>query len=424
MNTKLHNHILESSPNGIIITDAQKPDNPITYCNAAFEKMTGYTQDEILGRNCRFLQKDDIDQDGLTTLQAALSNGQECQTVLRNYKKDGTLFWVDFRLAPVFSENGDLRHYIGVLTDITQRKIIEDSLRMIAEATSTLTGVEFFYFLVKNLAICLNVQYAVMTDASNISERTIRTLAVWNGTTFTENFDIPLADSPCERVLKGETCDYRHSIQQHFPHTQILKTLNVESYVGFPLFATSGEILGHLTAMDTKPIPNNSPAEAIIKLFATRAAAELERNRAEVQLREAYNQTRELSIRLEAAEEAERKRIARELHDEFGQMLTGLKFDLSWVQRRLSEQPSLTPYNTVLLKTQSMANLTDDLIHMVRRIATSLRPSILDDLGLIPALEWHTKDFQGRTGITCTFSSKLHGHEPVFEQRKRQNGSG
>ncbi len=262
VNIRLHNYILESSPNGILITDSQKPDNPITYCNAAFEKMTGYTQEEILGRNCRFLQKDDIDQDGLEQIRSALSKEQECEVVLRNYKKDGTPFWNDLRLAPVFDEKDTLNHYIGVLTDITERKI------------------------------------------------------------------------------------------------------------------------------------------------------------AESQLREAYNQTRELSVRLEAAEESERKRIARELHDEFGQMLTGLKFDLSWLQRRLSEQPSLTSCNIVLEKTRSMTNLTDDLIHMVRRIATSLRPSILDDLGLIPALEWHTKDFQKRTGIKCTFSSKLQGHFDALEGKQ------
>ena len=139
---------------------------------------------------------------------------------------------------------------------------------------------------------------------------------------------------------------------------------------------------------------------------------------ADAQLREAYHQTRELSARLKAAEESERKRIARELHDEFGQMLAVLKFDISWMERRLAEQSTLNPYSAILDKARSMATLTDDLIRTVRRIATSLRPSILDDLGLIPALEWQAKEFQNRTGINCQFSTDLDSQTCRLESER------
>ena len=91
-NTRLHNHILESSPNGILITDFQQPDNPVIFCNAAFEKITGYTFDEIRGKNCRFLQGDDTSQDGIHQIREAIKAQTSCQVVLRNYKKDGSLF--------------------------------------------------------------------------------------------------------------------------------------------------------------------------------------------------------------------------------------------------------------------------------------------------------------------------------------------
>ncbi len=139
---------------------------------------------------------------------------------------------------------------------------------------------------------------------------------------------------------------------------------------------------------------------------------------ADAQLREAYHQTRELSARLKAAEESERKRIARELHDEFGQMLAVLKFDISWMERRLAEQAPLNPHPAILDKARSMATSTDDLIRTVRRIATSLRPSILDDLGLIPALEWQTKEFQNRTGISCQFSTDLDSQTCRLENER------
>ncbi|WAC02791.1 PAS domain S-box protein [Lacinutrix neustonica] len=83
---------LQSASNGIIITDALKKDNPIIYCNPAFEKLTGYSEAEILNKNCRFLQADDRDQESVKALRQAVKQGKSCQTVIRNYKKDGTLF--------------------------------------------------------------------------------------------------------------------------------------------------------------------------------------------------------------------------------------------------------------------------------------------------------------------------------------------
>ena len=211
-NTRLHNHILESSPNGILITDWQQPDNPIIFCNAAFEKITGYSLKEIYGRNGRFLQGNDTDQDGLHQLRAAIKAKEGCQVVLRNYKKDGTLFWNDLRLAPVFNEQGELINYIGVLVDITEHKSIEDALRVIAETAATLTGKDFLRFLVKTLAISLNVKYAFLTDCSDLSKKTLRTLAFWNGTDFGENFEYGVAHTPCEGVIEGQVCFYPHSV--------------------------------------------------------------------------------------------------------------------------------------------------------------------------------------------------------------------
>ncbi|UCE62661.1 MAG: PAS domain S-box protein [Nitrospirota bacterium] len=528
-NTRLHNHILESSPNGILITDWQQPDNPLIFCNAAFEKITGYALNEIYGQNCRFLQGNDTDQEGLHQIRAAIKAKQGCQVVLRNFKKDGTLFWNDLKLAPVFNDQGELTNYIGVLVDITERKNIEDALRTLAETAATLTGKDFLQFIVKTLANCLNFKYAFITECVDPSKQTLRTLAFWNGTAFGENFEYGLVDTPCQEVIEGEVCFYPRHVQQHFPHDEDLKTLNVESYVGYPLFSKSGEILGHMVAMDIQEISAESGAIPIIKLFASRAAAELERNRAEMasrrsegrlrqvidlvpqlifakdtegrfilcnealanlygttvqaligksdedfavsqeemnkfrkddleviesgkvkvikeeqltdmsgelhylhttkipfvfadttlpsvlgvstditeqkmvesQLRESYERTRELTARLEAAEESERKRIARELHDEFGQMLTGLKFDTAWLNRHLAKEKGVASLQPYLNKLKGMSTLLDQTIQSVRRIATSLRPTILDDLGLIPALEWQAQEFQGRTGVQC-----------------------
>jgi len=126
-----------------------------------------------------------------------------------------------------------------------------------------------------------------------------------------------------------------------------------------------------------------------------------ERKQAEEELRSAYRQLRDLTHRLETARETERQRIARELHDEFGQALTGMKLDLSWLGTKLARLRPAATRKQLVKKTQSLIASVDALIDSVRETATSLRPGMLDDLGLIPALDWLTKDFSRRTGIAC-----------------------
>jgi signal transduction histidine kinase len=118
-----------------------------------------------------------------------------------------------------------------------------------------------------------------------------------------------------------------------------------------------------------------------------------DRKRTEESLYRSTEQLRELSARLESVREEERTRIARAIHDELGQTLTGLKMDVAWLQKHLDQQQS-----ALLAKTQAMSDLIDTTIQAVRRISTELRPGILD-LGLVAAIEWQLQEFQSRTGI-------------------------
>jgi len=126
------------------------------------------------------------------------------------------------------------------------------------------------------------------------------------------------------------------------------------------------------------------------------------------EFRKTTAQLRELSDHLLDIREAERKNIAREIHDELGQQLTILKMDISWLHQKLQkyEDPS------VLQKTGDTLQLLNETIKTVRRIATELRPSMLDDLGLIEAIEWQSKEFEKRSGICITFESGV-AHVPV-----------
>jgi diguanylate cyclase (GGDEF)-like protein/PAS domain S-box-containing protein len=126
-------HLMEraiaASSNGIVLTDANQPENPIIYVNPAFESITGYSPSEVIGRNCRFLQGKDRNQPALKELRSAIQEQRECHVTLRNYRKDGTLFWNELYVSPVFDTEGFLTHFIGVQTDITQRQEALEALR-------------------------------------------------------------------------------------------------------------------------------------------------------------------------------------------------------------------------------------------------------------------------------------------------------
>lgn len=126
-------HLLEraiaASSNGISISDANQPDNPIVYVNPKFEAMTGYSFAEIVGRNCRFLQGNDIDQPAIAEIREALRQEKECAVILRNYRKDGTMFWNQLSISPVRDVTGRLTNYIGVQIDVSDRKLAEEALQ-------------------------------------------------------------------------------------------------------------------------------------------------------------------------------------------------------------------------------------------------------------------------------------------------------
>jgi PAS domain S-box-containing protein len=130
---RLRDRAIAASSNGIVITDPNQPDDPIIYVNPSFERMTGYSAQETLGRNCRFLQGTEREQQALEELRTALRDGHQCKVILRNYKKDGTLFWNELSISPVRDTEGKLVNFIGVQEDVTRRKEAEEELRQSEE---------------------------------------------------------------------------------------------------------------------------------------------------------------------------------------------------------------------------------------------------------------------------------------------------
>ena len=125
---KIKGKALEFALNGIVITDAEQEDNPIIYYNKAFQKLTGFSKEEILGHNCRFLQRKDRNQEGIKKIREAVKTGSSCQVEVRNYKKDGTMFWNEVSVNPIRATNGEITHFVGIQNDITQRVMAEQEI--------------------------------------------------------------------------------------------------------------------------------------------------------------------------------------------------------------------------------------------------------------------------------------------------------
>src|SRR5215203_4159735 len=130
----LKDRALDVAAEGITIADARLPDRPLIYVNEGFERMTGYTADEVLGRNCRFLQGAFTHMNDVSAIRTALDAECPCVVELLNYRKDRTTFWNRLSVTPVRDASGVVTHFIGVQSDVTARRLAEEGLRRAKEA--------------------------------------------------------------------------------------------------------------------------------------------------------------------------------------------------------------------------------------------------------------------------------------------------
>jgi PAS domain S-box-containing protein len=136
------------------ITDPRQPDDPLIWVNPSFTRLTGYSADEVTGRNCRLLQGPNTDRDAVARIAAALRRREVVTEVLLNYRRDGTAYWNQVSISPVFDGNGELVNFVGVQNDVTERVMVEQErraalaeaeearsqLRLLAESTTQMTG--------------------------------------------------------------------------------------------------------------------------------------------------------------------------------------------------------------------------------------------------------------------------------------------
>jgi transcriptional regulator with GAF, ATPase, and Fis domain len=163
------------------------------------------------------------------------------------------------------------------------------AFRAVFEATADKAGLDFMRHLVKNLAQSLHVAYAFVAEFAGAEDR-VKTIAFWSGDDWRSNVEYRLGGTPCERVVAGEYCLYKDDVQGLFPEDSDLVSLSAQSYLGVPLHGANGQTLGHLAALDTRPMDDDPRGLAIFEAFANRARVELERLHAEALLSRAFGE--------------------------------------------------------------------------------------------------------------------------------------
>lgn len=349
--SKLSNAV-EQTADGVVITGK---DGVIEYVNPAFEEQTGYTRSEAIGQNPRILKSGVHGTEFYETLWGTILAGRTFRGEIINKRKNGEHFYAEHTITPLKDQSGEIKHFVSVWKDVTERKRAEDTLRE-QEARLRL----------------LVEQTPAILWTTDTEERFTSTMgagllslkghiAPSPGTTVTD-FHNPTdvksrASALHHRALQGETVSFDMEIEDRVFHAHLE-----------PLRDSQGKISGSVgVALD---ITERKQAEEALQTF---------------------------SQRVMDAQEAERCHIARELHDEMGQSLTALYITL----QQAVDQPGEVPMNAQLLG--QCIDSVERLLQQVRSLSLDLRPSLLDDLGLAAALRWYV-DRQGQlAGFTPDF---------------------
>lgn len=421
--------LLDSTGDGMYGIDLE---GRCTFINKAGARMFGYLPHELMGKDMHHLVHHSF-ADGRPYpredchIFEAFRSGRGCQIDHEVFwRKDGTAFPVDYTSFPVY-EQDIMTGAVVTFLDITERRRLEDALtqravRLIKQqsALTDLTQSRSFQ------------SSALMPTLQHITEMAARTLAVervgiWryaDDRTAIQCMDLfelsrdchaaettlPVSSFPgyFDALVKSRiiAADDAHTDDRTAGlSAEYLSRIGISSLMDVPIYLF-GRLEGVLCHEHVGPPRRWTEDEQMFAVavsnLVTLAYEQGERRRAEEQLEQSQERLRNLTARLESIQEEERTRIAREVHDELGQALTGVKLELASLRDQL---PDAGP--AVLDGMESISKLVDGTIQSVRKIATELRPVVLDQLGLIPAIEWQAREFQTKTGIQCTLNIYL-----------------
>jgi len=252
----------------------------ICYANPHTESLTGYCSDELLAMPFWAFAHPDF-QDMVQQRGRARQAGE---SVPDNYdfmfvRKDGEVRWVNWR-ASVIEINGETA-VMGVGEDITAHKQTEERLRTIARFSERGLGDNFFRALVQSTASVLGVKIVFVAELISTRPARARSLALWLGDKLSENIEWSMSCTPCEEIAKGKYVFFTDAVQSTFPDDVWLRKVGAQSYLGIPITDNNSDVIGLMGIMDDKPILEPEHYEKMMRIFADRSAAELQRKQAE-----------------------------------------------------------------------------------------------------------------------------------------------
>ncbi|MEM9009021.1 MAG: GAF domain-containing protein, partial [Cyanobacteria bacterium P01_F01_bin.86] len=312
-------------------------DDDSTFFSRQWKAMLGYEDHEISAHHEEWESRiHPDDRDGVYEAIDRHRRGESAtyENEHRLRCKDGRYKWILTRgQALKRAANGDPVRIIGIHTDISDRKQAEAQLQNLIAGTAATTGQEFFPALVQHIATALDVAYAVVTE---VSGDTLHTLSVWGQGALQPSFAYPLANTPCGQSLQDGSVYCESSVQQQFPDCIELVEMEIESYLGIALQDTQGQAIGNLCIFHKKPIRNPQQAEQILRVFAARAAAELERQRALTSL-EQLNCELEAKVKIRTAELQQREARYRALVEVIPDLMIRLHADGTYLDLVVGE---------------------------------------------------------------------------------------
>src|SRR5207302_6503484 len=360
--------VVETATDAVVSADES---GAIQFANPATTRVFGYDPAELIGKPLTVLMPEFMRKLHENGFRRYLATGQRHinwqGTEFTGLRKNGQ----EFQLEVSFGElttNGR-RVFTGFIRDITERKQAEQAFRLLVVGTAATTGSDFFQSLVQHLAQALRARYAFVTTCDD--QKHARTLAFWKGDGFGENFEFDIADTPCEKVLHGEVCHYREGLQGLFPLDKLVADWHAESYLGVPMLDHSNRVIGHIAILDNKPMDADLRTIDLPKIFASRGAAELQRQKAEDELQAALKESERM--REELAHLAHLNRVsimgeltaslAHEINQPIGAAATNAQACLRFLNR---EQPDVSEACEAALEMVRDATRAVDIIDRVR----------------------------------------------------------
>lgn len=240
-------------------------------------RTTGYSREELLTMTVFDLNKTDFPKDWKAHWNK-LKNTQMWTFETAHTSKSGKQYPVE--ITNNFIEFEGKEYCCAIIRDLTRKKEEEQIIRLITEGIAGVIGMDFFKTLTKYVTATLHVQYCIITECSTADKTKVRTLSFVENNEVIENIEYELEGTPCEIVMKGKDYFCEQNLYKTFP-----KEKGIESYMAVPIYSPkTGEILGHIAALDSRPLTKDQNYNHILRIFAARAGAEIERKNAEEKL--------------------------------------------------------------------------------------------------------------------------------------------